>query len=62
VENQLSERSSCLTRSYTTSLGLYIVGVLRRYHTVFILNPSDVNFAFDQVTLAAIQWIQIDRK
>ena len=49
VENQLVERSSSLTRSYTTSLGLYIVGVLRRYHTIFILNPSDVNFAFDQV-------------
>ena len=54
VETQLAERSSCLTRTYTTSLGLYIVGVLRRYHTIFILNPSDVNFAFDQVVVIHI--------
>lgn len=32
VENQLAARSSQLARSYTTSLSLYAVGVLRRYH------------------------------
>ena len=28
---------------------LYITGVLRRYHTIFLLNPSDVITAFEQL-------------
>ena len=39
IELQLMERSSGLTRTYTTTLALYCVGVLRKYHKVFILNP-----------------------
>ena len=53
VENQLIERGSCLTRTYTTSLSLNIVGVLRKYHTIFLLNPSDVVTAFDQLSKIA---------
>ncbi|XP_040577805.1 mediator of RNA polymerase II transcription subunit 12-like protein isoform X2 [Lepeophtheirus salmonis] len=47
VENQLIERSSYLIRIYSTTLALYIVSVLRRYHSIFILNPSDVTTVFD---------------
>jgi hypothetical protein len=32
VEAQLAAKGSSLVRIYTTSLVLYIVGVLRRYH------------------------------
>ena len=32
---------------------LYIVGVLRRYHTIFLLNPSDVITAFEQLKKVA---------
>ncbi len=53
VESQLVERGSCLSRSYTTSLSLYIVGVLRRYHTIFLLNPTDVVTAFEQLNRIA---------
>ena len=53
VENQLMERGSCLTRFYTTTLSLYIVGVLRKYHTIFLLNPSDVVTAFEQLSKIA---------
>ena len=40
---------SSLTRTYTTTLALYCVGVLRKYHKVFILNVSDAVQAFDQL-------------
>lgn len=48
VEAQLMERGSCLTRNYTTNLALYIVGVLRRYHSIVILNPAEVLTIFNQ--------------
>ena len=32
---------------------MYIVGVLRKYHTIFILNPTDVVTAFDQLSRIA---------
>lgn len=32
VENQLVLKNSVLAKSYTTSLSLYVVGILRRYH------------------------------
>merc|ERR1719433_345921 len=53
VESQLVDRGSRLTRKYTTELSLYIVGVLRRYHTIFLLNPSDVITAFEQLKKVA---------
>ena len=53
VENQLIDRGSVLTRSYTTGLALYIVGVLRRYHTVLILTESDVKAAWESLVRIA---------
>ena len=32
---------------------MYIVGILRRYHTIFLLNPSDVITAFEQLKKVA---------
>ena len=53
VEHQLIERGSCLTRNYTTMIALNVVGVLRRYHSILILNPADVTFVFDQLSRIA---------
>ncbi len=50
MEVQLQERGSCLTRTYTTTLALYIVGVLKRYHTVVILCATDVTQIFDHLS------------
>ena len=49
VETQLLERSSVLTRVYTTNLTLYIVGVLKRYHAILILSDSDVRVVWDSL-------------
>ena len=49
VETQLLERSSVLTRVYTTNLTLYIVGVLKRYHAVLILSDTDVRVVWDSL-------------
>ena len=49
VEAQLIERGSSLTRTYTTNLALYIVGVLKRYHAVLILSESDVKSVWDSL-------------
>jgi len=49
VESQLIERGSVLTRTYTTGLALYIVGVLRRYHSVLILTDSTVKSVWESL-------------
>ena len=49
VEQQLIERGSVLTRVYTTSLALHIVGVLKKYHGVLILSESDVRVVWDSL-------------
>jgi len=49
VESQLIERSSVLTRNYTTGLALFVVGVLRRYHSVLILTEQDVRSVWDSL-------------
>ena len=49
VESQLIERGSVLTRTYTTNLALYIVGVFKRYHAVLILNESDVRSVWESL-------------
>ena len=49
VESQLIERSSALTRVYTTNLALYIVGVLKKYHAILILSDSDVRAVWDSL-------------
>ncbi len=54
VESQLIERGSCLTRNYTTTLALFVVGVLRRYHSVVIVqNAADVVTIFEQLSKVA---------
>ncbi|XP_014477352.1 PREDICTED: mediator of RNA polymerase II transcription subunit 12 [Dinoponera quadriceps] len=47
VEAQLTARNSQLIRSYTTSLSLYVVGVLRRYHCCLLLSPEQTTAVFD---------------
>lgn len=47
VENQLIMKKSNMTRSYTTSLGLYIVGILRRYHSCLLLSPDQTVSVFE---------------
>lgn len=47
VEAQLTTRNSTLVRSYTTSLSLYVVGVLRRYHCCLLLSPEQSTVVFD---------------
>ncbi|XP_056899560.1 mediator of RNA polymerase II transcription subunit 12 isoform X3 [Takifugu flavidus] len=47
VEAELLLKSSNLVGSYTTSLCLCIVAVLRRYHSCLILNPEQTAQVFD---------------
>ncbi|XP_055373234.1 mediator of RNA polymerase II transcription subunit 12 [Condylostylus longicornis] len=47
VENQLMIKKSNLIKSYTTSLGLYIVGILRRYHNCLLLSPEQTISVFE---------------
>lgn len=47
VENQLQAKKSNMMRSYTTSLGLYIVGILRRYHSCLLLSPEQTISVFE---------------
>ncbi|XP_015113779.1 mediator of RNA polymerase II transcription subunit 12 isoform X2 [Diachasma alloeum] len=47
VESQLALKNSQLVRSYTTSLSLYVVGVLRRYHCCLLLSPEQTTAVFD---------------
>ena len=54
IELQLLERSSGLCRTYTTTLALYCVGVLRKYHKVLILSlPQDIMQVFEVLTKIA---------
>ncbi|XP_059479681.1 mediator of RNA polymerase II transcription subunit 12 isoform X2 [Neocloeon triangulifer] len=47
VEAQLQVKGPTLVRSYTTSLSLYVVGVLRRYHCCLLLSPEQVSSVFE---------------
>lgn len=47
VELQLMSKSSVLVKSYTTSLSLYVVGVLRRYHCCLLLSPEQTIAIFE---------------
>lgn len=47
VENQLQAKKSNMIRSYTTSLGLYIVGILRRYHSCLLLSHEQTVSVFE---------------
>ena len=47
VEAQLMSKNSILTKSYTTSLSLYVVGVLRRYHCCLLLSADQTSAVFE---------------
>ncbi|XP_060517503.1 mediator of RNA polymerase II transcription subunit 12 isoform X2 [Cylas formicarius] len=51
VENQLHNKNfanqNSLSRSYTTGLSLYIVGILRRYHCCLLLSPEQTSAVFE---------------
>ncbi|XP_046392614.1 mediator of RNA polymerase II transcription subunit 12-like protein isoform X2 [Ischnura elegans] len=47
VEAQLVAKGSPLARSYTTSLCLYVVGVLRRYHCCLLLSLEQTTSVFE---------------
>ncbi|XP_055677088.1 mediator of RNA polymerase II transcription subunit 12 isoform X2 [Lutzomyia longipalpis] len=47
VESQLISKNSILVRNYTTSLSLYVVGVLRRYHCCLLLSPEQTSAVFE---------------
>ncbi|KAG4072103.1 hypothetical protein HA402_015602 [Bradysia odoriphaga] len=47
VESQLMAKNSILMKSYTTSLSLYVVGVLRRYHCCLLLSPDQTSAVFE---------------
>ncbi|XP_053952876.1 mediator of RNA polymerase II transcription subunit 12 [Anastrepha ludens] len=47
IENQLQAKKSNLVRLYTTSLALYIVGILRRYHSCLLLSTEETISVFE---------------
>ncbi|KAH8373428.1 hypothetical protein KR009_006618 [Drosophila setifemur] len=49
VEHQLQLKKSNLVRSYTTSLALYIVSILRRYHSCLLLSTEQTLSVFEGV-------------
>lgn len=46
VETQLYNKNSVLSRNYTTSLSLYVVGVLRRYHCCLLCKYISKQFIY----------------
>ena len=49
VESLLAQRNSVLSRVYVTNLGLYVVGVLRRFHCCLLLSPELTATAFESL-------------
>ncbi|KAH8325974.1 hypothetical protein KR067_011170 [Drosophila pandora] len=49
VEPQLQLKKSNLGRSYTTSLALYIISILRRYHSCLLLSTEQMLSVFECV-------------
>lgn len=47
VETQLYNKNLTLSRNYTTSLSLYVVGALRRYHCCLLLSPEQTSAVFE---------------
>ncbi|OTF80389.1 mediator of RNA polymerase II transcription subunit 12-like protein [Euroglyphus maynei] len=47
VESVLQQKCSLLARPYCTSIGLYIVGVLSRYHNYVLASTEDIYQIFD---------------
>lgn len=62
VEAQLQAKGSGLIRSYTTSLSLYVVGVLRRYHCCLLCECIQVlSWQFNGVCIQRCLLIIISR-
>lgn len=47
VEAQLMAKNSSLMKNYTTTLSLYVVGVLRRYNSCLLLSPEQTTAVFE---------------
>lgn len=47
VDSQLQQKCSILTRPYYTSIGLFIVGVLYRYHNYVVASNEDILTVFE---------------
>lgn len=47
VEVVLSQKNTQFTHGYTTSMGLYIVGVFRRFHSCLLLSTENTSTAFE---------------
>ncbi|XP_027199092.2 mediator of RNA polymerase II transcription subunit 12-like protein [Dermatophagoides pteronyssinus] len=47
VESVLQQKCSLLARPYCTSIGLYIIGVLNRYHNYVLASTEDIYQIFD---------------
>jgi mediator of RNA polymerase II transcription subunit 12 len=47
VEAQLMAKSSILVKNYTTTLSLYVVGILRRYNSCLLLSPDQTTAVFE---------------
>lgn len=61
VEAELLLKSSSLVGSYTTSLCLCIVAVLRRYHSCLILNPEQTAQVFDGYVTHKLRCMSLKR-
>ena len=49
MESLLSQRNSVMSRVYVTNVGLYVVGVLRRFHCCLLLSPDSTATAFESL-------------
>lgn len=47
VDGQLQQKCSMVGRVYSTAIGLYIVGILYRYHNYVVVSDEDVLSVFD---------------
>lgn len=47
VEAQLMQKNSILVKNYTTTLSLYVVGILRRYNCCLLLSPEQTTAVFE---------------
>lgn len=47
VEAQLMAKNSNLIKNYTTTLSLYVVGILRRYNNCLLLSPEQTTAVFE---------------
>lgn len=61
VENQLHSKGSVLNRNYTTSLSLYVVGVLRRYHCCLLCKLLEISAVLKRSS-DSCKWLYFQNK